>query len=184
MDAELPPEVRAVVDEAAIRRVLGRYCRGADRMDAELIRSCYHPDATDSHGTFSGTIDEYLVWVMRILGRYESTFHFLGSIAVEFPPATPPGSGPTRQEPPDVAHVETYGIAFHSHSSGEPKLNLVTGFRFVDRFERRAGDWRIASRTSVTEWSRIDPPDAHWPLKPEMLTGRRDRTDVVYARPW
>ncbi len=173
-----------LVDEAAIGRVLQRYCRGVDRMDTELIRSCYHPDAVDSHGTFSGSVDEYIVWVLRVLGRYESTFHFLGATAVEFPPAVAGGPPSSASEPPDVAHVETYGMSFHRHGNGELRLNLVTGFRFVDRFERRSGEWRIAHRTSVTEWSRIDPPESQWPLKPEMLTGRRDRDDVVYARPW
>lgn len=180
MDRELPPEVRVLVDEAAIRRVLQRYCRGVDRMDIELIRSCYHPDAVDSHGTFSGSVEEYIVWVLRVLGRYESTFHFLGATAVEFAPSALADAS----DPPDLAHVETYGVSFHRHSNGEPRLNLVTGFRFVDRFERRSAEWRIAGRTSVTEWSRIDPPESQWPLKPEMLTGRRDRDDVVYARPW
>jgi hypothetical protein len=184
MDRELPPEVRTLIDEGAIRRVLHRYCRGADRMDAELIRSCYHPDAVDSHGTFTGTIDEYIVWVMRILGRYESTFHFLGNIAIEFPPDDGPTGGSDPAGGPTLAHVETYGVAFHRHSGGDPKLNLVTGFRYIDRFERRSGEWRIAARTSVTEWSRIDPPDGQWAIKPEMLGGRRDRSDVVYQTPW
>ena len=33
-----------------IRELLTRYCRGVDRMDAELIASAYHPDAIDEHG--------------------------------------------------------------------------------------------------------------------------------------
>jgi hypothetical protein len=163
-------EVRRLLDEQAIRGVLARYCRGVDRMDRELVRSCYHPDATESHGSFQGTLDEYLDWVWRLLGRYDSTFHFLGNVLVE----------PVDD---DRARCEAYGIAFHRTASGHAVGNLVTGFRYLDRFERRGGDWRIVHRTALTEWSRVDAPELQWPLPPGMPTGRRDRTDLVYE-PW
>ena len=63
----------------------------------------------------------------------------------------------------------------------DPRGNLMTGFRYVDRFERRAGDWRIAKRVAVTEWSRIDDREQWWPIPDGMLTGRRDRTDAIYT---
>ena len=61
-------------------------------------------------------------------------------------------------------------------------VNLFAG-RYVDRFERRDGEWRIARRTVVHDWSR------QLPTAPESLglplagfaQGRRDRTDPVYA---
>ena len=153
--------------ESEIRRCLLRYVRGVDRLDLELVRSCYHADGTDSHGSFTGTVDEFLVWVERILRRYDLTMHFLGSPLVEFEDAT-------------HARVETYGMAFHRAVSGPPEHNLVTGFRFVDRFESRDGAWRIAHRIAVTEWSRVDHEDAWWPIPDGMLQGRRDRSDPVY----
>ena len=52
----------------------------------------------------------------------------------------------------DVARAESYGVAYHRKEGGEPRQNLSTGFRFVDRFERRDGDWRIARRVATTEW--------------------------------
>ena len=153
--------------ESEIRRCLLRYARGVDRLDLELVRSCYHADATDAHGSFTGTVDEFLIWVERVLRRYDLTMHFLGSPLVEFDDAT-------------HARVETYGMAFHRAAGGQPERNLVTGFRFVDRFDCRDGAWRIAQRIAVTEWSRIDHEDAWWPIPDGMLQGRRDRTDPVY----
>jgi len=159
--------------EAEIRRVLLRYARGVDRLDLDLVRSCYHPDATDSHGTFHGTVDEFLVWVERVLRRYDATMHFLGNPLVEFDPTDDVAAV-------SAASVETYGLAFHRAAGGPPERNLVTGFRFVDRFERRGDCWRIASRVAVTEWSRVDREDDWWPVPDGMLQGRRDRTDPVY----
>ncbi|MEI6002085.1 hypothetical protein H3V53_34635 [Paraburkholderia bengalensis] len=31
-----------------------RYCRGIDRIDWDLVRTCYHPDAFDEHGSSGG----------------------------------------------------------------------------------------------------------------------------------
>src|SRR5262249_11432964 len=67
---DMDGDVRALLDEQAIRRVLARYCRGIDRLDQDLVRSCYHPDATEAHGTFTGGLEEYLAWVWKLLGRY------------------------------------------------------------------------------------------------------------------
>ena len=152
-------DVRELFDEQAIRRVLARYCRGIDRLDLDLVRSCYHPDATEAHGTFTGGLEEYLAWVWKVLGRYESTFHFIGNVLVE----------PVDD---DRARCETYGMAHHRTADGTAVGNLVTGFRYVDRFERRDGEWRIAHRTAVTEWSSIDAD--RWPLPAAMPVGRRD----------
>src|ERR1700722_12511846 len=54
-----------LLDEAAIREVLARYCRAMDRMDRELALSVWHPGATCNYvdffeGTAEGFVDA--VW--------------------------------------------------------------------------------------------------------------------------
>ena len=156
-----------LLDRRDIEDVVLRYCRGIDRIDRELVRSCYHPDAYDDHGSFRGSVDEFLDWVFRLLARYSQTMHFVGNVLVEL-------EG-------DVAAAETYGIAFHRSERNEPQLNLMTGFRYLDRFERRDAVWRIATRTAVTEWSRIDDSAGRWETPEGFLTGQRDRGDALYA---
>jgi hypothetical protein len=158
--------LRELLDKQAIAEVVLRYCRGIDRMDRELVRSCYHPDATDSHGSFEGGIDAFLDWVWRLLARYESTMHFVGNLLVE-----PRG---------DVARAETYGVAYHRSASEDPKLSLTTGFRYVDRFERRDGEWRIAERIAVTEWVRREDPATRWPIAATMRRGERGSSDALF----
>lgn len=51
---EIEAEVREQRDRSEIWQVLMNYCRGVDRLDRELLLSCYHPDATDDHGIFMG----------------------------------------------------------------------------------------------------------------------------------
>jgi len=173
----LPPDpgLDTLLAERAIHRVILRYCRGVDRMDEELVRSCYHASATDSHGSFVGTIDEYMVWVWRVLARYSVTMHFLGNILIDVDPAL------------RVARAETYGIAIHRTDNGKPVGNLTTGFRYIDDFALRvvepgaSPEWRIQRRVATTEWVRVDRIEDHWPIPAGMLVGARDRSDAVYA---
>ena len=164
-------ELEHLVTEAAIRRVVAQYCRGIDRLDLELVRACYHADAVDVHGSFSGTVDEYLAWVGRLLEKYDATAHYVANQLVEI-----------ADDDPDRARVETYGVAVHRAASGGPHLNLTTGFRFVDRFERRGGEWRIAHRVAVTDWSRRVAPDDWWPLPEQHRRGERGPGDALHDR--
>ncbi len=161
----------AALDELLARReiedVVLRYCRGIDRMDRELVRSCYHDGATDEHGSFSGDADAFIDWAFRLLARYSVTMHCVANVLVELRGA--------------AAVSESYGVAFHRSDDPRPELNLVTGFRFVDRFERRDGAWRIARRVATTEWSRVDERGSWWPLGEGLRRGQRDRGDVLYA---
>lgn len=162
------PALAALVAKQEIAEVVYRYCRGIDRLDLDLVRSCYHPEAWDEHGSFAGPVDAYLAWVEPLLAGYESTFHFVGNLLVEL-------DG-------DRARCETYGIAHHRGRADDPRhRHLITGFRFVDRFERRqGGPWRIARRRAITEWCRVDDPAHWWSVPDGFRRGRRDRHDPVY----
>jgi len=162
--------VQALLDRQAVADVVLRYCRGIDRLDLELVRACYHPDATDDHGSSHvRTRDEYVEWVAGVLERFTGTMHVVSNQLIEI-------DG-------DHAHSETYGVAYHW---GEPiddaRRNFTTGFRYVDRFERRDGEWRIARRVSVREWTHVVPAAQQQVIPPERdgRRGRRDRDDAVY----
>lgn len=154
--------------EGAIRRVLLTYARGIDRLDLELVRSCYWPEATDLHGTFRGTRDEFISWVGPLLRRHTMTMHHLANVLVDV-------HG-------DAAGVETYGVAYHSGDpAGDVRWNYAAGFRYVDRFARRGGEWRIADRVTVIEWVRPWEADrARLELFGDPLP-RRGPEDPVYA---
>lgn len=169
----MDPRLAALLDKQEIEEVVLRYCRGIDRRDFELVRSCYHPDARDHHGSFSGGVDEYITWVEKLTARYLSTMHLIGNVLIELD-ASAPGDE-TR-----AAVSETYGVSLHRSADPKPYMNLATGFRYLDRFERRDGDWRIAERTAIGEWSIEIPQDRWWKIPEDHLSGRRDKSDVLY----
>ena len=79
----MQPADRAAAAEA-IRQAALRYCRGVDRLDAELMRSAYHDDATDDHGVFDGPADGLVARVVQSHRRYDATMHCVLNHAIDF----------------------------------------------------------------------------------------------------
>jgi hypothetical protein len=161
--------IEDLIAESEIRDVHLRYCRGVDRMDWDLVRSCYHPDATDDHGSFKGEIEGFLKWVAVALERYEVTAHFTGNQLVEV-------TG-------DTAWAEHYARIYHRRAAteAEPPEDFIVNVRYVDRLERRNGPWKIARRVVVVDSARRDPVTATW-LRPDPALSRRDKGDFSYDR--
>ena len=173
--------VARLADRHEILDRLGRYARGVDRRDWEAVRSTFFADAVDEHGDFTGTRDEFIDWIRERHATFEKSTHFLGNCVMDF-------LSDSR------AIVETYFIAKlelgptaggHREmlagaeaASGKNLLVTVTG-RYADRFEKRDGEWRVARRITIfdfsetTEWGGPQGrPD--WPL------GLRSSRDPLY----
>jgi hypothetical protein len=160
--------VHRLLDEAAIRQVLARYARAIDRLDWDLLRSCYHPDATEDRGRYRGTLEGFVSWLRDALGEFESTWHLLGTPLIEFEGG--------------VAWVETYclGVQRTKQGGGQSREDRLIPCRYCDRFERRQSEWRIARRVAVYEPAL--PLPAFADSLPMGATSRRDREDYVYWR--
>jgi hypothetical protein len=166
----IDPAVQRLIDEAAIRDIHVRYCRGIDRMDWPLVRSCYHDDGIDDHGAFRGSVDDFIAWVTPAVAQFESTTHFCGAQTIEI-------DG-------DVAWAERYTIATHRRAASAdlPEADLIAFIRYIDRVERRHGEWRIADRRIVVDSQRIDPVGERPSFDQGLPSPKRDRTDPSYER--
>ena len=47
-------------DREKIREAAMRYSYGVDRLDPEVMKSAYWPEATDNHGNFVGNAHEFV----------------------------------------------------------------------------------------------------------------------------
>lgn len=167
IDAGTEAALKVMLDKQQIHDVMMRYCRAVDRVDEELLRSVYHPDAIDNHGLFNGPAAEFVPWcINQLRTAYTATQHFVGNELIEV-------QG-------DQAWCEFYFVAYHRYErKGEPR-HMTAGGRYVDRWERRGGEWRIAQRTVVVDWQRVDK--VHEPDAAMLTMGIRSREDLVYQR--
>jgi hypothetical protein len=164
---ELEQTVLALLDKQEIHETLMRYCRGIDRCDEELLRSVYHPDATDNHGQFVGKASDFIPWALKSLARDINTKHYVTNEYIDL-------RG-------DVAFVESYLLAVHYREAREGgKVQLIFGARYIDRFEKRDGAWRIADRKVVSDWAKFDRIEKLFSLE-GALTSKRSREDECFS---
>lgn len=169
------PTMQRLVDKDEIQDAMNRYSRGVDRSDWELVRSTYHPDATDEHGDFKGSIDGLIEWLDKRFAGCDNSMHFLGNCLIEFAGT-------------DLALVETYFVSRRLRPPTAEERKTIgprdamcreAWGRYVDRFERRDGQWRVAQRTVVLEASSTSLALDGARTSP-LRWGRRDRGDRLY----
>lgn len=142
MNDKMIADLQALLDKQAITEQLMRYCRAVDRLDADLLRSVFWPDATDEHGTFKGNVEELIAYVFTAL-ETQRTQHALGNILIEL-------KSDTR------ALAESYVTAHHSIAGNYGPLEFRVGARYADEFEKRDGAWRILKRIVLIDHYRQD----------------------------
>ena len=174
MDPDLARALDELRSRAEIAEVAMRYCRAFDRRDEAMLRSCFHPDATHEHGAFDGPSSDFCTLGLEMVAKLALTHHQLGQISIEL-------DG-------ERAFMESYFTSYHRFGAepppgGEPHEDRILGGRYVDRFERREGVWRIARRQGVNEWMRYEAAsDRGFFDRPASERGRRDGSDPVYRR--
>jgi hypothetical protein len=176
----LDPQVGFLKDRKDIFDVLKRYTRGADRHDKDLVRGAFWPEATISFGT-QMTRDQYVDWEESELAGYAAHQHHI--------------TGQTIDIDGDTAHVESYvvyflvprdrsadsvGPATPGKANTKEKTRLGSG-RYIERWERRNGDWKILVREYVEDLALLgDTVDL---CTSGGCLGSWDKNDLSYARP-
>lgn len=163
--------IDAIVSRQQISDLTMAYCRGVDRADAALLAEVFHDDSTVVSGAFNGNGKTFAAEICRIVEEaFEQTFHSVANHWVEVD-----GDG---------AVGETYVIACSTSRGEGERTDMLTGGRYIDRFERRDGTWRIAERTFVMDWARSEPSTRQMdgPFYGALdLRGCRGSGDPVYA---
>lgn len=130
-----------------ITDVIHRYCHAVDRRRWSLMDSVFHEDATYKFFSLGGTWREFVAQAQALIDPIGPTHHQVSNITVRF-------DG-------DVAWTETYLRAYHQVPADYPPWNIFSlpgggiiliGGRYIDRFERREGQWRISHRHGILDW--------------------------------
>lgn len=144
MDQQTATALAEVAAVQAIRKLLAQHGRGVDRADAGMIAQCYHGDAGVDYGFFTGPASELAAILATAQSGGPITLHRAAHSWIR-----PVGE--------DEALGETYVTAYAAApaNDGSPRQRLICG-RYLDRFTRREGVWKIAHRRYV-----LDVPLSH-----------------------
>jgi hypothetical protein len=149
---------REMIDREAIRDCLYRYSRGVDRCD--------------DHCLFVGTREPLIAWVLPLLRSMSASQHAISNILIRFHGG-------------DVADVEAYYHGYHRMPHGDGFVDSIQAGRYVDRFEKRDDEWRIARRKVVVDWFREYDDSCDWEAGPaghaQIKPGGRHPTDYSYT---
>lgn len=167
--------LETLIAKQDIHDCLMRYARGVDRADAALLKSCYHDDAIEEHGsTWSGPAHDYVDGAIPRLRKMGVLAHYVCNVSIEL-------DG-------EQAYVESYVLTFARFQKDGQDFDTLTGGRIVDRFERRGGAWKVAHRKMAFDWNHDIASNEGWclgffkPGDPKMVLGRKDADDLSYAR--
>ena len=159
-----------MADKLECAEIVARLAKGIDRCDVDLVRACFHPDATDDHGAYKGSAEGFIEWVMPLLDTMKRTQHVIGQSLFEV-------NG-------DKAAGESYFVAHHTIDTPEGEIFMVAAGRYLDRFERRDSGWKISHRHAIYDWNSVSPSTDNWdrddPNNPSVY-GMRGIGDASYA---
>ena len=159
----------AYLDKEDIRDLSRRYMRGLDRLDLDLLGSVFHDDATVDYGFYQGSARDFVAFAHQALKDHLANHHMLGQMLVDV-------DG-------DDAVGEIYFQAFHRLIEDGAEKDLFISGRYVDRYQKRNGVWKIAFRSEVNDWARTDPAaDGYFHATPLGLRGARAPED--YSTPF
>ena len=155
--SDLDSKIQEILDKESIRELVYTYCRAADRHDNELMRTLYHEDAYDDHGSFfKGKAMEFLDLLPEIQKSMGILHHNVTTHNIKLSGARAEG--------------ETYIIAFHQVLTEEGNYDVLIGGRYFDEYEKRNDVWKFSSRAVDADWVYVNDP-SQVNLKHPMIEG-------------
>lgn len=168
---KLRNDVQYLLDRKAIEDLIHSHARGHDRFDVELLNAAYHRDGVDEHGVAVNAGPDYGAWANAIhAAGSQLCLHNITTHNCEI-------DG-------DTAHAESYVLVGLLNPDGKA-ARLING-RYVDRLEKRDGQWKIVLRRCTVDL--LIAADASILTLPQFkaggyIRGQRDKSDVSYQRP-
>lgn len=163
--------IDALLDKQAITDLVHAYCNAADRHDHIKMRSLYHEDAIDDHGSFfKGLAMEFIDKLPEIQAPMLILHHNVTTLNIRL-------DG-------DYAEGEVYIIAFHQIDSENGPMDLLIGGRYFDKYEKRNGQWKFSHRAVDADWARLaDPSEVNLdnPIIAGAHIGKPGPEDPSYA---
>lgn len=155
------------------------------------MASVYWPDGIDNHGVFNGNAAAFADYIVReIQNWFEVTMHAIMNIHMEVAGDVCVSEAylfayhKVRADKADEIFGSDYMAKFDCAGLDPNHHHFYFGGRYLDRLERRDGEWRIAKRQVVMDWNDNRPSGEilgqgmFATLRP---LGERGQGDLVFA---
>ena len=169
-----------VIATHEIQQVLARYCRGMDRMDADLTLECFEPDAhLEYHGLYRGDPAGFVRWLWPVHASLVGHTHQIQNSIVDVDHAD---AGRAVSE----AYVT---VTLRAVLDGAV-VDLIGRGRYLDEWTSASGRWAIRDRRYVSDLTTVvDAGDrgrfggllTPAVADPPVWRGERDGTDASYT---
>lgn len=148
-----------------VRGLACRYARALDRLDGELLRSCFYDDAQIQMGEiYRGGPDGFRDVALQFMGTMVATRHVIGNVLAV-------GRG-----------FECYVDAWHLIARDGDHYELIVRGRYLQELEERKGDWALARHSEIVDFGYERPADLNWFEGPVGLPrGIRGKDDRSYS---
>jgi len=161
-------KIATLLAKQEIYELACRYSRGLDRLDRELLLSVFHEDGWCEYGFSNGIPSDFIDFAIGALKDHEANQHMVGNVLIDVVG--------------DEAFGEVYFNAYHKIRTDQGFEDVIIAGRYLDRYECRDGEWKMAYRSERVDWSRTEQSqDSYFDQAPDCLRGERN-TDAVYQR--
>lgn len=161
-------QLETLLAKQEIYELACRYSRGLDRLDAALLLSVFHEDGWCEYGFSNCPPGEFVNFAINALQGHEANQHMVGNVLIEV-------EG-------DQAFGEVYFNAYHKVKGETGFEDIIIAGRYIDRYEKRNGQWKMAYRSERVDWSRTEASrDSYFDMAPDGLRGGR-QDDAVYDK--
>lgn len=172
-----------VADRLMIQDLVYRWCRAVDRLDAQGMLDVFWPGAIDSHGPYIGPVEGLVAWIQQRHKPIGVSSHFIGNLLIEFVHedlALVESYVRTIQQYPAHAKQQLAQLTGGAAGADDVAMDMFTSSRYIDRVERRNGEWRIARRDLAQDWKQLMEVRQQ-ALQPHegWIIGRRDGQDAI-----
>jgi ketosteroid isomerase-like protein len=155
-------------DKQEIKELVLRYGTAIDRCDYEMLCSVYATDGIDDNGGEPLNGAAYARKVLDMLtAEFDSTSHMIVNTKVKFVDG--------------VGYGQTYYLAWHQLTRPDGGYDMTISGRYIDRFVKEDGQWKIGYRYRISDFNRIDKRHEKRPSSgPKREHGRRSKDDLMY----
>ena len=156
-------DLEELIVRQRLHELTARFSRAADRLDAAAMEALFHPDALVDSGVVCGRPDyfasEFVRWVRQ---NAHVIFHLVSSELFQV-------DGSRARGESYVLALSRLRAEFVNQSAD---VDVVTAGRYLDRFERRQGEWKFTERRFVLDYSMSRAAEGQPPDRSVAAEGR------------